>query len=73
MRPGPQSVVVSGSRLSRLPAQKGHPSTKRACLRNRSNNRHRRVNADWDRNVLGVEENIEHDIARARYHGRGRS
>jgi hypothetical protein len=27
------SVVVSGSRLSRLPAQKGHPSTKRACLR----------------------------------------
>jgi hypothetical protein len=28
-----RSVVVSRSLLSRLLAQKGHPSTKRACLR----------------------------------------
>jgi hypothetical protein len=32
----------------------------------RGNNRHRQVNADRDRNVLGVEENIEQDIALSR-------
>jgi hypothetical protein len=60
-------VVVSRSPLSRLPAQKGHPvEQSRGASGSRGNNRHRQTNADWDRNVLGVGENIEQDIALSR-------
>lgn len=70
--PADQSVSVARSRSprSRRRAQNGHPIEPNAGgSGSRGNHRHRQLNAERDRNVLHVNENIEEAIALVRHDG----